>query len=245
MSSFISAAVDEAVRLPDIQFPEFTAKLLTDTFDAIVSANLRQTESYIELVGAISKTLTDYINDTKDDISGAELLEFLAITVPPPDSTHLTKVETGLQLTQSEADQLKGALTIEGTAPAVPITTLTQTDVDTIKDAVAKRLAANKYTLLKEMVKMGVLRLVVTDGEILTQLIFSTYASSFYQKNSSSYNSGDFTLNAAAKSGKALSKWFTASASVKYQTVSVRTTNETQRDISGSSVNIFGRVRIN
>ena len=62
-------AVDVAARLPDIQFPEFTAKLITDTFDALVSANLRQTESYIELVGAISKTITTYINDTQDDIT--------------------------------------------------------------------------------------------------------------------------------------------------------------------------------
>src|SRR5437899_2387335 len=113
-----------------------------------------------------------------------------------------------------------------------------------ITGLVAQRLAANKYTLLKEMVKMGILRLVVTDGLVVTQLTFSTWASSFYQRNSSSYNTSDFTLNAAARTGKALSKWFNASASVKYQRVQVRTTNETQRDISGSSVNIFGRVEV-
>lgn len=238
-------AVDVAAKLPDIQFPEFTAKLITDTFDALVSANLRQTESYIELVGAVSKTLTTYINDTKDDISGAEILEFLA-TVLPDDSAKGTKVAEGSTLTNTEVATLATALTVPGeTAPTVTASTpLTQLEVDTITGLVARRLAANKYALLQEMVKMGILRLVVEKGVIETRLTFSTYVSSFYQKNSSSYNSKDFTISAQAKTGKAISKWVKASASTKFTSVSVRTSNESQRDISGSSVNIFGRVEI-
>jgi hypothetical protein len=240
----IGVAVDEATRLSDIKFPEFTAKLVTDTFDAIVGANLRQTESYIELIGAVSKTLADYINDTKDDISGAEVLEFLATVMPPASSTQLTKVEAGQQLSPAEATKLSDALSVGGTAPTIPASALVQADVAAIKDAVAKRLASNRYTLLKEMVKMGLLRLVVVDGKIVSQLTFSTYASSYYTKNSSSYNSSNFDLTVNAKTGRALSKWFSASAAAKYTTVSVRTTNESQRDVSGSSVNIFGRVEI-
>jgi hypothetical protein len=95
------------------------------------------------------------------------------------------------------------------------------------------------------MVKMGLLRLVVTNGKVITQLTFTTWASSVYQRSSASYNTTDFVLNASAQTGKALSKWFSASASTKYQSVTVRTSNETQSDISGSSVNIFGRVEVN
>jgi len=249
MPSFISAAVDEAARLPDIHFPEFTAKLITDTFDAIVAANLKQTEAYVELVKAISKSLTEYVNDTKDDISGAEILEFLAVLLPPPDPNPQnlpTKVAEGSTLTADEATKLANAVTLPGgTPPTVPTTALTASDMATIKDIVAQRLAANKYTLLKEMVKMGMLRLVVEKGVIETRLTFTTTASSFYQRNSSSYNSRQFAVNAAAKTGSFLSKWVSASASTKYTSVTVRTTNETQRDISGSTVNIFGRVEIN
>ncbi len=239
-------AVDVAARLPDIQFPEFTAKLITDTFDALVSANLRQAESYIELLGAVSKTLTTYINDTKDDIGGAEILEFLASVLPPTDAEHPTKLVKDSELKATDAATLNTALTVPGdTAPAVQSSTsLTQEQIDAITELVARRLAANKYTLLKEMVKLGILRLVVEKGVIETRLTFSTYASSFYQKNSSSYNSKDFTISAQAKTGSALKKWVQASASTKYTSVSVRTSNESQRDISGSSVNIFGRVEI-
>jgi hypothetical protein len=56
--------------LNEIRFPECTAKLMTDTINALASANIRQTEAYIELVTKISKTLTDFINETKDDTSG-------------------------------------------------------------------------------------------------------------------------------------------------------------------------------
>ena len=245
-------AVDVAGKLPDIHFPEFTAKLITDTFDALVSANLRQTESYIELVGAVSKTLTTYINDTKDDISGAEILEFLATVLPPPDPPTTvapagtpTNVVKGQTLQPGEATKLNTALTVPGeTAPSVPLVALTDDTVKEIAGLVARRLAANKYTLLKEMVKMGILRLVVEKGVIETRLTFSTYVSSFYQKNSSSYNTKDFTISAQAQTGRAISRWVKASASTKFTSVSVRTSNEAQRDVSGSSVNIFGRVEI-
>lgn len=248
MPSFISAAVDEASRLPDIQFPEFTAKLITDTFDAIVSANLRQTEAYIQLVQAISKDLTTYINDTKDDISGAEILEFLATLLPSTDPQKPgTKVVTGGSLSAADATSLNNALTISGVTPAPavqPADKLDNNAITSITNLVAQRLAANKYTLLKEMVKQGILRLVVETGVIETRLTFTTSASSFYQKNSSAYNSSNFNVTASAKTGAVLSKWFSASASTKYTSVSVRTSNELQRDVSGSSVNIFGRVEI-
>lgn len=247
MASTISVAVDQATRLSDIQFPEFTAKLITDTFDALISANLRQTESYVQLVEAVSKDLTTYINDTKDDISGAEILEFLAQLLPlQAGDTSVTRVQTGNTLTAAETSKLTAALVVPGDpAPTVPATALQPADVTSIAVLVSRRLAANKYTLLKEMVKMGILRLVVTQGRILSQLTFSTSASSYYLNQSSAYNTSDFDLNARANSGRALSRWFNAAATTRYTTMAVRTTNETQQDVSGSSVNIFGSVEIN
>ena len=43
-------AITQAARPNEIGFPEFTAKLIIDTFDALVAANLRQTQAYIELI---------------------------------------------------------------------------------------------------------------------------------------------------------------------------------------------------
>jgi hypothetical protein len=246
-------AVIMAEKLNDIKFPEFTAKLVTDTFDAIIAANIRQTESYIALVGALSKSLSDYINDTKDDISGAEVLEFLTSKFPPSTADSATRIAVGNTLSSTELTDLKDAVTVSGQPPpALPPNATAGTpgvlvakDLTDIAAVVAQRLAANKYTLLHEMVKMGLLRLVVTDGKIISQLTFSTWSYSFYTKNSATYNTNNFGVTANAKTGSLLSRWFSASAATKYTSVSVRTTNETQQDNSGSSVNIFGRVEIN
>jgi hypothetical protein len=61
MPNGTSTAVTEATRLAEIGFPEFTAKLAKDVFDALLAATLRQMEAYSELVAATAKTLQDYV----------------------------------------------------------------------------------------------------------------------------------------------------------------------------------------
>ena len=257
MANGTSAAVNEAARLDEIGFPEFTCKLVTDVFDALVSANIRQTEAYVELLKAVSQSLSDYINNTKDDIDGEQILQFLAQTLPPDtasgSSDEATKVAPGTTLTTADADALNTALTVPAEAGVtnnnqVTVDTsaaLDQSGVNAIMDAAAIRLTANKYDLLKEMVKQGILRIVVESGKIETRLTFTTYGSSFYQKNASSYHRDSFRFKAKARTGGLISLWAKASASTSYSSINVRTTKETQRDISGSRVQIFGGVTLN
>jgi hypothetical protein len=253
MPNGTSAAVTEAARLDEIGFPEFTAKLITDTFDALVSANLRQTEAYIELVQSVAKSLAEFINDTKDDISGEELLQFLAAALPPADpaSEDPREVKAGETLTDDDVELLNTA--IETTAEAgVPdnnkVATageLDQAKVDAIFEAVAKRIAVNRYGLLKEMVKQGILRLVVETGVIESRLTFTTYGSTFYQKNANSYHRSTYRRVSKGKTSGIVSIFGSYSSNTKRTSVSVRTTKETHRDITGSRVQIFGLVRIN
>src|SRR5256885_16445340 len=77
MANGATQAVENATRLSEIGFPEFTAKLITDTFNAITSSYLNQTAQYIGVVQAVSQTLQDYINNTADDISADEIGAFL------------------------------------------------------------------------------------------------------------------------------------------------------------------------
>lgn len=250
--AFTSSPVSEAARLDEIGFPEFTAKLITDTFDALVSANMRQTESYIELVQSVSGTLIEFINKTSDDISGEELLQFLSQVVPKdPDSDNPeTKVAVGETLTAPEADTLNAAISVPGAGIANDNEVAVAGDIDQagfdgILDAVANRISASRYEFLKEMVKQGILRLVVENGLIETRLTFSAYASSFYQRNATSYNRDTYTRRSKGGTGALLSLFGNYSSRTSRSSVSVRTSKETQRDISGSSVNIFGMVRIN
>ena len=254
MADGTSAAVTEAARLDEIGFPEFTCKLVTDVFDALVSANIRQTEAYVELLKAVSDSLKDYINNTKDDIDGGQILQFLAQVLPPENpgtADTPTKVVSGTNLTSDDAAALNQALAVPAEAGVANNNevasdgALDQNGVTAIMDAVAIRLAANKYDLLKEMVKQGILRIVVESGVIETRLTFTTYGSSFYQKNSSDYHRDSFRFKAKARTGGLVSLWAKASASTSYSSINIRTTKETQRDISGSRVQIFGGVTLN
>ncbi len=58
MSNGSKNAVENAMRAGDLKFPEFTSKLINDTFDALISANVRQMEAYAELISQVSKDLT-------------------------------------------------------------------------------------------------------------------------------------------------------------------------------------------
>ena len=82
MPNGTTAAVTEAARLEEIGFPEFTAKLITDTYDALVAANLRQQGAYAALLASVTQSLMFYINSTKDDIGGDQILKLLAAAAP-------------------------------------------------------------------------------------------------------------------------------------------------------------------
>lgn len=248
-----SEAVNQAARLSEIGFPEFTTKLITDVFDSLVATNLRQTEAYIELLQQTGKSLTTFINDTKDDIGGELLLQFLAQALPPRDDKKEedgTHVKEGNSLTNEEASTLNNALEVKDAGissdnKVASAGALNETKVNAILEAVANRISADKYSLLKEMVKQGILRLVVEDGEIETRLTFNTYGSSFYQNKTSDYQRKNFAFRAKAKTGGLLSAWVKASASTSYNSVKVSTANKTDQDRSGSRVQIFGRVQVN
>ena len=257
MPNGTEAAITQAARLNEIGFPEFTAKLITDTFDALVAANIRQTQAYIELVEQVSKTVTTYINDTRDDIGGAEILQFLATALPPApeEEEEPTKLREGGNLTGAEATALNNAVAVTGLPgenkpftsgeEGSGVTSISKTQYDAALEAVANRLSANKYTLLKEMVKMGIMRLVVESGVIETRLTMTTYGSTFYEKKSSDYHRSQFKFKSKARTGAFVSLWAKASASTRYTSLNISTTKETNRDITGSRVQIYGSVVIN
>lgn len=251
-------AVTEATRLPEIKFPEFTAKLVTDVFDALIAANLKQTESYISLITAVGEGLSKYINDTKDDIGGEDILQFLARAVPPAedDSENSgTKVISNGTITADEGENLKSTLLIPGEveeigteivpAPDGDTITITEAAYEKLLEAVAKRIAANKYNLLEKMVQQGILRLVVENGLIETRLTFSTHGSSFYEAKSNSYNRSTYNNRKRSRSSGIVALFGNFASATSRNSLTVSTAEKINQDRTGSSVNIFGRVQIN
>jgi hypothetical protein len=253
--------------LNEIGFAEFTAKLITDVFNALVSANMTQTQAYIQLVQSVSKDLTSFINDTKDEIGGAQILDLLTRLLPDP-AAGTSKVVKGGTLQVADAKALGESLTIANygdtghsslvhslTTAAAPVKLADPADgsaagsgapsyFDAILDATAHRIAADKYSLLKEMVKMGLLRLVVEHGVIETRLSYNTYTSSFHASEASSYDRTASTLSGKLGGGLMSFLLGAPSLSETTNTLKVSTARSTDRDISGSAVQVFGRVQI-
>lgn len=243
-----SYAINDAQYLSEIGFPEFTTKLISDVFDTLISANMAQTEMYIDLLKQVSKTLTDFINDTRDDISGDMILQLLVKLAPDTSNAAQTVIrkDNNSPLPAEAAAALNENLTIEGYEQTqFSTSTNIQKSYDDILKAVANRIAADKYTILKEMVKLGMLRVVVENGEIETSLNFRTYAANFYNYNSSNYNRDDFNANASAKTGRFLSRWIKVAASTNYTSVSVDTSSYSTGGNTATSIVVTGRVKIN
>lgn len=246
MSNGAETAVRIAKNVGEIGFPEFTAKLITDTFDALISANMRQTEAYIELMTHVSKDLTTFINDTKDDISGEMVLDFLMEVMPEGNSTTIRRNNQAVLGT--DAQKLNEALAIKDNNGNVIQNTSFGNDqkvsevYQAVLEAAAKRLAANKYTYLIEMIKMGMLRLVVEKGLLETRLTFNTYGYSYDSSVTSEYN------RETSKSGSGSGIIRTILLGPKSSSnamLKISTANEKHYDTTGSSVQIFGMVQLN
>jgi hypothetical protein len=124
-------------------------------------------EAFTELLGAVGTELTEYINDTKDDIDGAQILQFLPRSCRPADAEgdSTTKVRGRRDPHRRRGRALNTALALPGEeTPTSPNGRARHDAFAAITEAVARRIAANKYDLLQEMVRQGMLRLVVENG---------------------------------------------------------------------------------
>jgi hypothetical protein len=248
----------------EIGFPEFTTKLVSDVFDALISANLDQQQAYIELLQATTGALSTYINDTKDDIGPDEILEFLSSVVPPDDpkadkaDSEPTKVKAGNTLTTEEIARLNNALTVpagtfkdengKDVPNEVTITATETLDPDkvvTIMDAVAIRLAANKYTLLEGMVKQGMLRLVVDGGVITTRLNFRAFSSDRVVGHTTGVHRDTYEFRKKAKAGGFVGLFMTTRRKTRSTSINVSTIDTKSYEASGTTIDIFGEVVIN
>jgi hypothetical protein len=136
-------------------------------------------------------------------------------------------------LTGSESTATTTALTAVVGSPDSPPPSYAN-----IHNAIASLICANKYSMLQMMVRQGMLRLVVTEGEIETRVTFSTWETS--ETRTETESTTRTTNSAAALSGIL---GFSARRN-RQRMVTVNTAKSYQRDTSGTRVDIFGRVLI-
>lgn len=142
-----------------VDFPAFVADLLKAVFDANLKVMKQQTDSFIKLMKEASKSAADFIKQVKDDESFAKLAEnrsdqYNVISERGSDGT------TKLHLTDPTGEKVD------------------------LEDAAVKRalfeaklaMAKEHRAALREIILMGVTRLVVRKGEIEASVEFTIKA---------------------------------------------------------------------
>jgi hypothetical protein len=152
-----TAAFNELV--DSVDFPKFVADLLKAVFDANLKVMKQQTDAYIKLMKEATKSTADFIKKVKDDESFARLAEsrsdqYNVISEKQADGS------TKLALTNPEGDKVDH------------------------EDAEVKRhileakinMAKEHRAALREVLLMGVTRLVVRKGVVEAQVEFTVKA---------------------------------------------------------------------
>lgn len=115
-----------------------------------------------------------------------------------------------------------------------------------IHDAIAALITSNKYSLLITMARQGVMRLVVTEGEVESKITFSTWNNSTrgYERTHK-FREKD-KVKEKKRTALGLVGLFRHKKKRKHvnRTVTVNTAKSYQRDSSGSRVDIYGRVLV-
>jgi hypothetical protein len=259
-----SRALAAASQLEKIGFVDFTVDLVKGVYEVIVDASMQQLEAYAELVTKISKSLQEYQDevlgpDEKDKQEKAENYIKEVLGFQEQDTYTLTEDQvTALRehfagITVQDGEEKKGIddfITVSGTS-----TEITHEDLLKIVLEKLKKGAEHSYELLKTILKIGMQKVVVTNGEIRTKLTFHIDASDDYNKTSSQYsnNSSGWGISGRlAGSGTGLvGKVFGASLGIglsggySSRKLSVSVVNEKSTSATNVNIDIIGEVKIN
>jgi len=242
----LSDPVDQLSRIDEINYPEFTSKLISDTFDAIVSSMIRQQEAYADLVEKIAMTLEEF---SAEAVTDADVETYLRTYFPGEEdngTTVGTPADPG-ELDATDAARLESLLGAEALAIGEESNmpgdgSLDTADVELIVRLVRRLLARPRLEALRELVSQGITRIVVEDGTIETELEFRTYANvedvtarSSYQRNTLNGSGG---LNFA-------SKLFGINLGASGSRLRVSTNRASRRSEGEAEGEITGRVEIN
>jgi hypothetical protein len=142
-----------------VDFPKFVGDLLKAVFDANLSVMKQQTDAYIKLMKEATKSSADFIKQVKDEESFARLAEsksgqYNVTTERQPDGS------SKLALTNPDGDKVD------------PEDSQVKRDILEAKINMAKEHRA----ALREVLLMGVTRLVVNKGTIEAGVDFSVHA---------------------------------------------------------------------
>jgi len=263
-------ALAAASQLEKIGFVDFTVHLVQGVYEVIVKASMDQLKSYADFVNMISKSLVQY----QDDLIGADgsTKQVTAADSYIKDVLALDPLSTAdYTLTSDQVTSLKqhfSEVTIEDTTTTTTtkkqigdhITSSGTTNilkVAELKKFVTEKLksgAKHSYNLITTILKIGMQKVVVTNGEIETKLTFHIDASDTLSKDAQSMNSkssgwgigGGVSAAGGGIVGKIIGGTVGGSISGGYSSrkLNVSVVNEKSSSATNINIDILGAVKI-
>lgn len=174
----VNALVEEVNK---VDFPKFVASLIHGTFDAIVTASIRQMDAYSTLLKNVTKSVDSYM---RDNVTQNNARDYLAQQYPDYLEVDTSGDSPTLKPKDSASDQPMPDFMKELGLPQ-PVSSLDEDTVEqTLVPAARERMALDRQHLLATMVLMGINRLVVTDGDIEAKVLFQLDTKDKVSKNS-------------------------------------------------------------
>jgi hypothetical protein len=208
-------ATETAAQLEKIGFVEFTVSLVRGVYEVIVEASIDQLKAYADLVNSVAKTLDQYQIDVVGEDVGEQhekadsyIEEVLGFEIKDaPSSTDEIELNgdqqealkehfSGITITINEGETDEGETdegeTDEGEKTIEEATAGGTITLDDLRAFVIEKLKENakdSYNLMVTILKIGMQKVVVTNGQIRTKLTFHVDATDTYSKTSMDYSS--------------------------------------------------------
>jgi hypothetical protein len=210
-----------------VDFPKFVADLLKAVFDANLSVMKQQTDSYIKLMKEATKGVADFVKKVKDD----DTFAYLAETKGNQYNIDIEKQADGSQklaLTNPDGEKVD---TEESEVKA---------HIMEAKIAMAKEHRA----ALREVILMGVTRLVVEKGEIEASVDFSVTANRQSKKDNSNTNINTFAMEGGYGGGFLGSIFGGPSGSMSETNTNINVSTSSKTATDDLSAKLHGKVNI-
>ncbi len=274
----INAVEQASEAIKGIPYVEFTSELIDGVFNTLIDTHTKQVQTFMELFEGVSQGLESYISNTVSDIDHEETIEFLqnipSVAEAPvvgggaSAPTMLEGVVDGLvgpsaNATVTVATTVANALTGELSVPNTNLPTAisgvtspvtgkpneTKINVQPLFDAIAQRIAANRFGVLENMMQMGMMRLVVDSGELETSIKIKTFERhkdvvTDKTKDKDRLKTKAKTRTKSGKKFRMFGKSRTKNKVVRRK-MHISKHSELHKDVSGSSVGIAARVKLN
>jgi hypothetical protein len=153
----------------ELGFSEFVSKLISDTFDAVITSSITQEENWNQLNRLLSLTMDDFAEQVIDnDMIQMELISLF------PDGSGSTAIVNGAAYTRAnprkETPENPPVKTVLGYEPKGD--KLTEKDVAEIGAIVKNLLAERQFEVLNRVFSRGSTKIIVDAGKINAKLNF-------------------------------------------------------------------------